>query len=94
MSKPPTVERRRVGRTPMTLEEALRIERNAAEGRLDLSDRSTVAIVEEAHRVHLIAELWGTDARARRRSRATFLVIAVGIVVTILGLVASLAFSQ
>lgn len=94
MPKPPISERRRVGRVPMTLEEALRIEQQAAEGMLDLSVRGTAAVVDEAHRVHLRAEVWGPSADEQRRTKWVVWGGLVAVVVFISGLIACLALAQ
>lgn len=78
----------------MTLEEALRIEKQAADGALDLSSARTAAVVDEAHRVHLRAEIWGAEGAERRRMHRLFGIGAASVVVFIGGLVACLAFTQ
>lgn len=81
---------RSVAKAAMTLEEALRIEQQYERGVLDLSLPGTDAVLADAHRVRLKAQLWGadrTDVR-RRQARGTVLVVSVFIVVTIVGLVA------
>jgi hypothetical protein len=78
----------------MTLEEALRIEQQAADGALDLSAPGTAEIVEEAHRVHLRAEIWGADQGSRRSMRRLVLIGVASVIVFILGLATSLVFSK
>jgi len=77
----------------MTLEEALRIEQQYEGGTLDLSLPGTEAIVAEAHRVRLKAQLWGADSTddRRRQVKGTVVVVCAFIVVTVVGLVACLA---
>jgi hypothetical protein len=77
----------------MTLEEALRIEQQYERGTLDLSLPGTEAVVAEAHRVRLKAQLWGTDRSddRRRQVKGTVVVVCAFIVVTVVGLVACLA---
>ncbi|GAA4163318.1 hypothetical protein GCM10022286_23620 [Gryllotalpicola daejeonensis] len=94
MPRPPASERQRIGRTPMTLEEALRIEHQAANGALDLSVDRTAEIVEEAHRVHLRAEIWGASGDERKRMHRLVGIGAASVLVFIGGLVACLAFTQ
>jgi hypothetical protein len=78
----------------MTLDEALRIEQQAAAGALDLSAPRTAAVVEEAHRVHVRAEVWGARADERRRMRRLIGIGAGSVLVFIGGLVACLSFTQ
>jgi len=78
----------------MTLDEALRIERQAAAGALDLSAPRTAQIVEEAHRVHVRADVWGARADERARMHRLIGIGAGSILVFIGGLVACLAFTQ
>jgi len=87
-------DRKRLRRTPMTLDEALRIEQQAARGAIDLSSPHAAAIVDEAHRVHLTSELWGADATSRRRTKRVVGAGVAFVTATILGLVACLAFTQ
>jgi hypothetical protein len=94
MPKPPVSERRGVGRTPMSLEEAVRIEQQAASGALDLSVPRTAELVEEAHRVHVRAEIWGESRDERRRMRRMIGIGAASVLVFIGGLVACLVFTQ
>lgn len=84
---------RGVAKTPMTLEEALRIEQQLDAGTLDLSLPGTDGIVAEAHRVRLKAQLWGADRGddRRRQVKGTIVVVCAFIVVTVVGLVACLA---
>jgi hypothetical protein len=55
----------------MTLDEATRIEAQAASGALDQSLPGTQAIIDEAHRVHVAALMWGATRGDpyRRRTR-------------------------
>ncbi|HVX08569.1 hypothetical protein [Humibacter sp.] len=84
---------RGVAKAPMTLEEALRIEQQYERGTLDLSLPGTEAVVAEAHRVRLKAQLWGADRSddRRRQVKGTVVVVCAFIVVTVVGLVACLA---
>ena len=78
----------------MTLDEALRIEQQAAAGALDLSAQGIAEVVEEAHRVHLRAEIWGGSGDERRRMRRLVGIGAASVLVFIGGLIACLAFTQ
>ncbi|GAB3806706.1 hypothetical protein GCM10028798_30010 [Humibacter antri] len=91
-ARPSTVPRG-VAKASMTLEEAVRIEQQWERGLLDLSLPGTSAIVAEAHRVRLKAELWGADRSddRRRQAKGTVLVVCAFIVITVVGLVACLA---
>jgi hypothetical protein len=84
---------RGVAKAPMTLEEALRIEQQYERGTLDLSLPGTEAVVAEAHRVRLKAQLWGADRSddRRRQVKGTVVVVCAFVVVTVVGLVACLA---
>jgi hypothetical protein len=93
MPKQPPSERR-VGRAPMTLEEAVRIERQAAAGALDLSSPHVAHVVHEAHRVHVRAEVWGASGEDRRRTRRTIGIGVASVLVFIGGLAVCLSFTQ
>lgn len=93
MSEPSPSEHR-VAHTPMTLDEALRIEKQAADGALDLAAPGTAEIVEEAHRVHVRAEIWGADQATRRRMRRLVLIGVASVIVFILGLASTLVFTK
>lgn len=91
-----THDRRRVRRTPMTLEEALRIEQQLARGRLDLSLPGTQELIDEARRVHLNAELWG-ESRGDQKRRQLRVVLWAGaglVLLYIVGLAAMLMSSK
>jgi hypothetical protein len=78
----------------MTLDEALRIEARAAAGALDLSSPHVAEVVDEAHRVHLRAEIWGGSGDERQRMRRLVAIGAASVSVFIGGLVACLALTQ
>jgi len=78
----------------MTLEEALRIEKQAARGALDLSAPGVADVVEEAHRVHLRAEIWGGSGEERKRMRRLVAIGAASVLLFIVGLVVCLSFTQ
>lgn len=80
----------------MTLEEALRIEQQLARGRLDTTLPGTQALIDEARRVHLSAELWGIDRTDKKRRQLRWLLWGgAGLVVLyIVGLAAALLLSK
>jgi hypothetical protein len=78
----------------MTLDEALRIEDQLARGALDLSVPGTAEVVDEAHRVHLRAEIWGGSGEERKRMRRLVGIGVASVLVFIGGLVTCLAFTQ
>ncbi|WP_172582818.1 hypothetical protein [Subtercola boreus] len=66
----------------MTLDEATRIEAQAASGALDLTLPGTQALVDEARRVHVTAYMWGTTrGESGRRRLHTGVALGVGMVV-------------
>ena len=92
----PTNDHRRLRRTPMTLDEALRIEQQLARGTLDMSLPGTQELVDEARRVHLNAELWGEN-RGDQKRRQLRIVLWAGaglLALYILGLTAALVFTK
>lgn len=65
----------------MTLEEAKRIEEQAARGALDLSIPGTQEILDEARRVHVTAYMWGTTrGESGRRRLHTGVALGIGMV--------------
>jgi hypothetical protein len=58
----------------MTPEEAARIRRQDAEGRLDHDDPEVRRVLEEANRTSVRAFVYGRDAASRRTTRASLLV--------------------
>lgn len=82
---------RRAERVPMTVDEAERIEEQAASGALDPRDPGVRRLIEEAHRTSVQAYLWGTtDGRPERRSRRRlFLFVSGAALLTIAGLILS-----
>ncbi|RFA13572.1 hypothetical protein B7R22_13005 [Subtercola boreus] len=70
----------------MTLEEATRIEAQVASGSLDLSLPGTQQLVDEAHRVHVSAYMWGTTRGESGRKRLhTGIAVGIGMVVVTVG---------
>lgn len=51
----------------MTVDEALRISRNAERGLLNVNAPDVRHVVQEAHRVRVRAGLWGASRHGRRR---------------------------
>ena len=93
--EPSRVSESRPAKAPMTLDEAQAIVQQLDRGKLDLSLPGTQEIIAEAHRVRLKAELWGADSDddRRRQVKGTVIVVCAFIVVTVVGLVAALAFT-
>jgi hypothetical protein len=58
----------------MTPDEAARIRRQDAEGRLDHDDPEVRRVLEEANRTSVRAHVYGRDAASRRTTRASLLV--------------------
>ena len=81
----------RLARLPMTVEEAQRIEKQAASGAIDPSMPGVQKLIDEAHRTTVQAYLWGTtDGRPeQRRLRWLFITVCGAVVLTIAGLVLS-----
>lgn len=75
----------------MTVDEAERIEEQAASGALDPRDPSVQRLLAEAHRTTVQAYLWGTtEGRPEHRSRRRlFLVVSGAAVFTVGGLILS-----
>ncbi|TIH39298.1 MULTISPECIES: hypothetical protein [Subtercola] len=70
----------------MTLSEAKRIEAHFANGTLDPDLPGTREIVNEAHRVHVNAMLWGsTRAEPHRRRVRGGIALGIGMVVATVG---------
>ncbi|WP_375387101.1 hypothetical protein [uncultured Amnibacterium sp.] len=60
----------------MTPEEAARIRRQDAAGRLDHGDPEVRRVLDEANRTSVRAHVYGRDAAARRTTRVSLLVTA------------------
>lgn len=75
----------------MTVEEARRIEQQAASGIIDPRDPGVQKLIDEAHRTTVQAHLWGTtEGRPEGRGPRRLLLVVSGVVVlTIAGMILS-----
>ena len=70
----------------MTLDEALAIEANLKRGLLDESLPGTRGVIDQAHRVHQSAYMWGSDRGVSAPPRIRWgIAVGIGMVLVTLG---------
>jgi hypothetical protein len=70
----------------MTLDEALKIEANARNGVLDEALPGTRGVIDQAHRVHQTAYMWGSVRGESAPPRIRFgIAVGIGMVLVTLG---------